>query len=87
MSDEDCLTTYTVIWRDVEKIISYRRLKAQNHSVSVSLYCFSFFINILIDNLMMQIFHISNRTMCLSKKILYQYFVAGFLPCLGQLFL
>ena len=35
----------------------------------------------LIDNLLMQFFHISNRTMCLIEKILYQYFVV-FLRCL-----
>ena len=34
-------------------------------------------MKILIDNLLMQIFHIPNRTMCFSKNIFYQYF-AGF---------
>ena len=34
----------------------------------------------------MQFFYIQNRKMCLSKTILYQYFVA-FLSCLGQLLL
>ena len=34
----------------------------------------------------MQFFHIPNRAMCLSKKILYQYFVV-FLPCLRQFLL
>ena len=34
-----------------------------------------FFMNIVIDNLRMQLFHFLNRTMCLSKKILYRYFV------------
>ena len=33
-------------------------------------------MNVLIDNLMKQFFYIQNRKMCLSKKILYQYFVA-----------
>ena len=32
----------------------------------------------------MQFFHITNRTMCLSKKILYQYFVVV-LPALDSL--
>ena len=40
----------------------------------------------LIDNLLMQFFHISNRTMCLIEKILYQYFLV-FFPCLGHLLL
>ena len=35
-------------------------------------------MNALIDSLLMQFFHIPNRTMCLSKKILYQYFVGVF---------
>ena len=33
-------------------------------------YCFTFFMNILIDNLMMQFFHNPHRTMSLSKEIL-----------------
>ena len=35
-------------------------------------------MNILIlnDNLLKQFFYIQNRKICLSKKILYQYFVA-----------
>ena len=40
-------------------------------------------MNALIDSLLMQFFHIPNRTMCLSKKILYQYFVGFFLPYFG----
>ena len=32
-------------------------------------------MNVLIDNLLKQFFYIQNRKMCLSKKILYQYFV------------
>ena len=34
----------------------------------------------------MQFFYIQNRKMCLSKTILYQYFVV-FLSCLGQFLL
>ena len=37
-------------------------------------------MNVLIDNELMPVFHIANRTMCLSKKILYQYFVGIFCP-------
>ena len=33
-------------------------------------------MNFLIDNLLKQFFFIQNGKMCLSKKILYQYFVA-----------
>ena len=60
--------------------INYRSLKTRKHSISIDLYCFSLFMIILIDNLLMQFFHILNRTMYLSKKILYQYFV--FFVCL-----
>ena len=41
-------------------------------------------MDILIDNLRMDFFYIQTRKMCLSKEILYQYFVAN-LPCLGRL--
>ena len=63
----------TVVRGDAKKIISYRRLKTQEHSVSIGYYCF--FIDILISDLLMHFFHIPNRTMCLSKKISRQYFV------------
>ena len=47
--------------------ISYRRLKTQKHSVSIGLSAVVFlFMRILIDNLLKQ---------CLSKNILYKYFV------------
>ena len=62
----------------LNKIISYQRLKTQKHSVSIGLYCFGVFMKILIDNLLMQFFHIPNRTMCLSKKVLYQLFAVFF---------
>ena len=53
--------------------MSYPRLKALKHSVSINLSCSEFsFMNILIDNLLMQFFYIQNRKMCLSKKILFQ---------------
>ena len=32
-------------------------------------------MNIFLDNLLKQFFYIQNYRMCLSKKILYQYFV------------
>ena len=84
-SDEGCFTTDTVVRREVKFFfISYRLLKTQNHSVRIGLYCFAFFINIFVDNLLMQFFHVPNRKMCLSKKTFYQY---CFLPCLGQLLL
>ena len=43
------------------------------------------FMNILINNLFMQFFYIQNRNMCLSKKILYHYFV-DFFALLGTTF-
>ena len=64
---------------------SYRHLKTQMHSVSTG-FPPLFFINILKENLLMQVFYIQNRKMCLSKMIIYQY-SAAFLPCLGQLLL
>ena len=41
-------------------------------------------MNILIDNLLMQFFHVPNCTMRLSKKISYQYFVVVFCPALDS---
>ena len=32
-------------------------------------------MNVLIDNLLKQLFYVRNLKVCLSKKILYQYFV------------
>ena len=79
MSGEVCFTTDTVIRLEIKNIyISYRRLKTQKHSVNIGLYRFGFFIHILTDNLLIQFFHIPTRTTCLSKKILYQYFVVVF---------
>ena len=42
MSDESCFTKDKIVRREVKnKIISYRRLKTQKHSVSiVSVFCF-----------------------------------------------
>ena len=40
-------------------------------------------MNILIDNLLNAVFHIQDRKMCLSKMIVYQYFVT-FCPALGS---
>ena len=37
-------------------------------------------MNILINNLFVQFFYIQNRKVCLSKKILYHYFVGFFCP-------
>ena len=64
------------------KLIFYRRLKIQKHSVCIDLYSFGFFINTLIDDLLIQFFHVPNRTMCLSKKILCCFFFC-FLSCLS----
>ena len=76
----------TAVSVKLKKIVKFRRYKTQKHSVSIGLYCFDFFMNILTGNLPIQFLHIPNRMMRLSKKIFYQYFV-GFLPCLGQLLL
>ena len=70
------LHTDTVVWREVKKkiiIISYRRLKTHKHLVSLFCCDFSFYEH-SIGNLLMQLF-IFNAVMCLSKNILYQYFV------------
>ena len=72
VSDKDCFATDTVVRRELKKklFISYQRLKTQKHSISIGIYCFGFFMNILIDNLLLQFFYIPNRTLSLSKKIL-----------------
>ena len=58
--------------RKLKKNISYQYTKTHKHSVSIGfIYCFGFFMNILIANLLMQFFNITNCTMCLSKTILY----------------
>ena len=72
-------TTDLIVRHEVKKnFMSNCRLKTQKPSVSTGLYCFGFFMNILIDNLLMQFIHVPNRTMRLSKKILYQYVVVFF---------
>ena len=45
MSDESCFTTDTVTRGEVKKVISYRHLKTQKHSVRIGLPCsgFSFY--------------------------------------------
>ena len=58
----------------LKKIVSYRCLKTNKHSVSVSLSSSDFSWNILIDNLLTQFIYIQNRKICSSKKILYQYY-------------
>ena len=63
-SNKNYFTTDTVVWYEVKKK-SYRRLT-------------DVFMNILIDDLLIQFFCIQNRKMCLSKKILYQYFAVFF---------
>ena len=55
--------------------ISYRPLKTQKHLVSIDIYYFGFFMKSLTDNLLMQFFYVPDRTMCLIKKILQQYFI------------
>ena len=74
MCDKGCFTMDKVVRREVKKNynlpMSYKSEAISKHRPL--LLCF--FMNILIDNLLMQFFHIPNRTMCLSKKILYQYF-------------
>ena len=69
MSDKSCFTTETVVRCEVKKLF-YTDVFA----------ALDFFMNILIDNLLMQFFHIPNRTMWSSKKILYLYFVGFFCP-------
>ena len=77
--------TETVVQGEIKCfLLSCRRLKTQKHSVSIGVCCLGFFMIILIDNLLVQFFHIPNCMMCLSKKILYQHFVV-FLSCLKQL--
>ena len=60
--------------------LGYRR-----HSVSIGLSCSNFsFYDYFARQFAYAVFYIQNRKMCLSKKILCQYFV-GFSLCLGQL--
>ena len=61
-----------LMWSQKKKI-SYRRLKTHKHLVSLFCCDFSFYEH-SIGNLLMQLF-IFNAVMCLSKNILYQYFV------------
>ena len=66
-------------------LLSYLTLKFQKYSVSIVFLALVFLsVNILIDILLMQFLYIQNSKMCLSKKNLYQNFIA-FLSCLGQL--
>ena len=78
MSDESYFITDAVAGLKLENVfISYQRLKNQKNSVTIGLYCFGGggFMNFLMYNLLKQFFHIPNCTMCLSKEILYQYFI------------
>ena len=82
MSGESCFRTDTVGRCEFsKKIISCGRLKNRKHLVSAGLSCsdFSFYEHF---NRHMQFFYIQNRWMCLSKKILCQYFW-GFFALLG----
>ena len=63
MTDEGWFTADTVLRRE-KKVTDVSELR----SIRLGLYCSGFFMNILIDNLLMEFFHIPNRTMCLSKK-------------------
>ena len=74
MCDEGCFTMDKVVRREVKKNYNLpTSLKSEAISKRRPL-LLCFFMNILIDNLLTQFFHIPNRKMCLSKKILYQYF-------------
>ena len=74
MSNKSCITMDAVVWLEVKKIISYRCLETNKHWVSVSLSCSDFSWNILINNLVAQFFYSQNRRICLSRKILCQYY-------------
>ena len=76
MSDESCFTMDTVVWREVKKIISYRNLKTQKHSVSIGFPCSAFsFYEHLNRQFTYTVFYIQNHKMCFNKKILHQCFV------------
>ena len=87
MSDEGFFTTDTVVG---PRVNFFYTLPTSYHSEAFGKYrpllLWIFFMSILIDNLIMQFFYIPNRTMCLSKQILYQNVVV-FLTFLGQLIL
>ena len=66
--------------------ISYRRLKNQKYSVSIGLSCSGFsFYEHFNRKFTYVVFYIQNRQMCLSKKILYQYFIVFFCPAWDRL--
>ena len=67
MSNESCFTTDTVVQREVRSI----------RSISIGLSCsgLSFFGHCN-RQFTYAVFYIQNRNLCLSKKILYQYFDA-----------
>ena len=53
----------------------YRRLKTKQHLVSVKFSSPGFSFDLyFISQITYAVFYIQNRKMCLSKKILYQYF-------------
>ena len=60
-----------------KKFISYRRLKTLKHLVGIGAFpaLIFLFMNILIENLLMQFFYIQICKMCFSKNILYQYLI------------
>ena len=61
---------------EVKKLFSYWRLKPQKYSVSIVLFCSGFsFYELFNRQFIEAVFLQSTRKMCLSKKILYQYFV------------
>ena len=79
MFDESYFTTNTVVRVKLIFFITYRRLKTQKHSVSIGLSGSGFsFYEHFNRQLTYAVFLYSNRKMCLSKKILYQYFVVFF---------
>ena len=86
MSNEICFTTDAVVRLEVKNEIteSCRRLETQAFGKH-RLFRLSFFMNILIDNLLTQFFfYFQNCKISLSKKIFHQHFV-GFLPYFEQL--
>ena len=42
MNTESCLTTNAIVWHEVKKTISYRRLEPQKYLVNIGLPCSGF---------------------------------------------
>ena len=72
MNTESCLTTNAIVWHEVKKTISYRRLEPQKYLVSIGLPCSGFpFYGHFNRQFTYAVFVIFNTVWCIWVKRFY----------------